>query len=66
MGALVDVEDAVDLGDEPVGEAKVPVGRSDDRGESCRVSEARVVGVRVGEALRDDGGQFVAAEGGYS
>ena len=34
----VDVEDAVDLGYEPVGEAKVSVGRADDRGESCRVA----------------------------
>ena len=33
---LVDVEDAVDLGDEPVSKAEVSVGRADDRGDSCR------------------------------
>jgi hypothetical protein len=31
MGVVVDVEDAPDLGDKSVGEAEVPVGRSDDR-----------------------------------
>lgn len=59
----VDVEDAVDLGYEPVGEAKVSVGRADDRGESCRVGETCVIRVGVREALRDDGGELVAAEG---
>ena len=59
----VDVEDAADLGDEPVGEAKVSVGCADDRGESCRVGEACVIRVGVREALRDDGGELVAAEG---
>ena len=55
----VDVEDAVDLGDEPVGEAKVSVGRADDRGESCRVGETCVIRVGVREALCDDDGEFV-------
>ncbi len=53
---LVEVEDAVDLDDEPVGEAEVSVCRSDNRGESCRVSETGVTRVGVRETLCDDGG----------
>ena len=34
VAALVNVDDVVDLGDEPVGEAEVSVGRSGDRGET--------------------------------
>lgn len=58
---LVDVEYAVDLGDESIGETEVPVGGADDCGESCGVCEFGVVWVRVREALRDDGGEFVVA-----
>lgn len=60
---LVDVEDAVDLGDEPVGEAEVSVGCADYGGESCGVCETGVIRVGVREALRDDCGEFVASEG---
>ena len=63
---LVDVEYAVDLGDEPVGEAEVSVGGADDCGDGCGVRESGVVWVGFREALRDDGGEFVAAQCRYS
>ena len=59
---LVDGEYAVDLGDEPVGEAEVSVGGADDCGEGCGMCETRVVWVGVREALRDDGGELVASQ----
>ena len=58
---IVDVEYAVDLGDEPVGEAEVSVGGADDCGESCGVCETGVVWVGVRETLRDDGRELVAS-----
>lgn len=58
---LVDVEYAVDLGDESVGETEVSVGGADDCGESCGVRETGVVWVGVREALRDNGGELVTA-----
>ena len=58
---LVDLEYAVDLGDEPVGETEVSIGGADDRGESSGVRETGVVWVGVRETLRDNGRELVTA-----
>jgi len=63
VGVLVYIEDAVELGYEPVSEPEISVGRSDDCGESCRVGESGVVRVWVGETLGNDGAELVTSEG---
>ncbi|WP_427170795.1 recombinase family protein [Arthrobacter sp. 92] len=53
--AVVDLEDAVDLGDEAVGESEVAVGGADDGGDRRCVRQTVVVGVGCWESTTASG-----------